>query len=189
MFNEKRIVDRVIAGDQNAFSWLIQQYHALVFHTAYRVVASREDAEDICQEVFINVYKGLPGFGFRCKLSSWITRIASNAAISYLHKYKKCRAGEWPKDDEQEYGVDETPHDAMVKKQASGHLHGLIKQLPQTYKTVLTLYHLDEYSYLEIEAATGMPGGTVKGNLFRARKLLREKLEVQMGEEVISGHK
>ena len=185
MLNEKTIVAQIINGDAAAFAQLVKQYHALAFHTVYRITGNREDTEDICQEVFISVFRGLPGFTFQCRLSSWIIRIAHNASISHLRKYKRDDGNKWYKDDAQDYYTGETPHDAVNRKQVSSHLHRIIKQMPHPYKTVLTMYHLNEYSYLEIEAATGMPGGTVKGNLFRARKLLKEKLEMQLGKELI----
>lgn len=179
MIQERKMVSRVIAGDLDAFARLIRQYEALVFHIAGRMADSTEDRKDICQEVFINVYKGLPGFAFQSKLSSWIGRIALHTAISYLRKHRKSHVGVWPEDEAFDYAGDDTPHDRMARKEISAHLHRLIRQLPEHYKTVLTLYHLNEFSYLEIEAATGMPGGTIKSYLFRARKLLREKLERQ----------
>lgn len=184
MFNENKIVAQIINGDAAAFARLVKQYHALVFHTVYRITGNREDTEDICQEVFISVFRNLSTFAFQCKLSSWIIRIAHNASISHLRKYKKDGRNDWYKDDAQEYATGETPQDTVDRKQLSGHIHRMIKQMPHPYKTVLTMYHLNECSYLEIASATGMPGGTVKGNLFRARKLLREKLELHLGKEL-----
>jgi len=179
------MIAQIINGSATASNQLVKQYHALVFYTVYRITANREDTEDICQEVFISVFRGLPGFAFQCRLSSWIIRIAHNACINHLRKYKKDDGNRWCQDDAQDYYPVETPHDTVVRKQVSFHLHRIIKEMPYLYKTVLTMYHLKEYSYLEIEAATGMPEGTVKGNLFRARKLLREKLEGQLGEELM----
>jgi len=188
MVNEKKMVSQVIAGDMAAFALLVRQYERLVFHIVGRLVENREDAKDVCQEVFISVYKGLPGFAFQSKLSSWIGRIAWRTAVSYLRKYKKSRMSAWPSGDacnDYEQVAYETPHDTTTKKELFSCIHRLIKQLPDRYKTVVTLYHFNEYSYHEIAAATGLPDGTVKGNLFRARKLLREKLEVHLGKELV----
>ncbi|MBS1567700.1 MAG: RNA polymerase sigma factor [Bacteroidetes bacterium] len=177
MIHEKTLVDLVIAGDAAAADRLVVQHRALVFQIAVRIVASQADAEDICQEVFMAVLKGLPSFSFQCKLSSWIGRITHNVSISWLRKYRKGRMTEWPKDDPQEYILYDTPQDSIERKETFGDLRRLVGLLPHQYKTVITLYHFDEYSYTDIEAATGMPGGTVKSYLFRARKLLREKME------------
>src|SRR4051812_12603985 len=100
MFNEKKIVSRVIAGDMAAFAQLVRQYEGLVRHIAGRLANNREDAKDICQEVFISVYKGLPGFAFQSKLSSWIGRIAWHTTVSYLRKYKKTRLYAWSAGDD-----------------------------------------------------------------------------------------
>jgi len=179
MIHERKLVSRVIAGDPDAFTQLIKQYEGLVFHIVRRMADCPEDIKDICQEVFINVYKGLPGFTFQAKLSSWIGRVALHTAVSYHRKYKKRNVSAWPEDEAFDHAGGDTPHDAVTRKEVAVHLRRLIRQLPEHYKTVLTLYHLNEFSYLEIAAATGMPGGTVKGYLFRARKLLKEKLEVR----------
>jgi RNA polymerase sigma factor (sigma-70 family) len=185
MFNEKEVISRIISGETTAFTLLVRQYEHLVFHVINRLIDTKEDTEDVCQEVFISVYRGLPGFGFQSRLSTWIARIAYHTAINYLRKHKKAGTTTSPEYMEQHHFTLETPHDATAKKDVSAYIHQLIEQLPEQYKTVLTLYHLNEFSYLEIEEITGMPEGTVKSYLFRARKLLKEKLEVHLKNELV----
>jgi RNA polymerase sigma factor (sigma-70 family) len=86
MFEEKEVVSRIIAGDLKAFKSLVGQYEALVFHVVYRLIENTEDAEDVCQETFLRVYKGIHQFAFQSKLSTWIASIAYNTTVNYLKK-------------------------------------------------------------------------------------------------------
>ena len=184
MFNEKEVISRIISGEVAAFASLVRQYEGLVFHMVNRLIDDKTDAEDVCQDVFLHVFKGLPGFNFQSKLSTWIARIAYNTSVNHLRKYKKGRHIAVDNIDNN-YFIDDSPRDAAVKKDTTDYIHRLLKQLPEQYKTVLTLYHLNEFSYLEIEEITGMPEGTVKSYLFRARKLLKEKLEAHLKNELV----
>jgi RNA polymerase sigma-70 factor (ECF subfamily) len=183
MFNEQAVITRILSGEVAAFPLLVKQYESLVYHMVNRLVDNEADTQDVCQEVFLNVYRGLAKFSYQSKLSTWIARIAYNASVNHLRKRKKSR---YVAEDEleQHHFTRDTPMDDAVKKDVSGYIHRLIAQLPGQYKTVLTLYHLNEFSYLEIEEITGMPEGTVKSYLFRARKMLKEKLEVHLKNEL-----
>lgn len=185
MFNEKEVVSKVLKGDLKAFDLLVKQYEKLVFHVVNRLVNDKEDKEDICQEVFIKVFKSLAGFAFQSKLSTWIARIAYLTAVNHLKKYKKAGITVYPTDISNFHFTNENPEQALTKQDTSTYIHRLIEKMPEQYKTVLTLYHLNEFSYQAIEEITGMPEGTVKSYLFRARKLLKEKLEVYLKNEII----
>lgn len=184
MFNEKEVIPKVLNGDWRAFDVLVKQYEKLVFHVIYRLVNEKEDAEDICQDVFVKIHKNLKSFAFQSKLSTWIARIAYLTAITYLKKYKGTAFTEYPEDLDNYHFTEESPEDILVRKDRSAYLNQLITQLPDQYRIVLTLYHLNEFSYQEIENITGMPEGTVKNYLFRARKLLKEKLSVYFKNEI-----
>ena len=184
MFNEKEVVSRILRGDIRAFESLVKQYERLVFYVIHRVVKDEHAAEDICQEVFIKVHKSLERFNFQSKLSTWIARISYLTAINYSRKYNREKASEYPDDIENYHFTADTPEHLLTKKDTANYVEQLILQLPERYRTVLTLFHLNEFSYLEIEEITGMPEGTVKNYLFRARKLLKEKLEVYLKNEL-----
>ena len=183
MFDEKELVAKVINGDLRAFELLVKQYQKLVFHVVNRLIDNREDAEDICQEVFILVHKTIGKFRFESKLSTWIARIAYVTAINYLRKYRKNKPTDSQID--QFHFTEENPQNLLSKKEESNYVNMLISQMPEQYKTVLTLYHLNEFSYQEIEEITQMPEGTIKSYLFRARKLLKEKLSVYLKKELL----
>jgi len=177
MYNENQLVNQVLLGNRQAFGLLVQQYEKLVFHVINRMVRNQADVEDICQEVFIKVYKGLPGFSFESKLGTWIARIAYTTAINFMRK--KEGKGMVFSDEIMIHWEDaeDDPEALIEKKDLSTQLNRLIDELPAPYKLVITLYHIYQFSYEEVEQITGMPAGTVKGNLFRARKLLKQKME------------
>lgn len=172
-------VQRVLDGDKEAFKEIIAANQRLVFHVVRRLVGNLADAEDICQDVFVKVYRNLSKFKYESKLSTWIAKIAYNTAINFLEKKKvplfddnsPCEitlddvAGAEP-------GPDETTQGSDI----SSRLHVMIGQLPVQYRSILTLYHLEDLSYKEIGKILGLPEGTVKSYLFRARKMLKERL-------------
>jgi RNA polymerase sigma factor (sigma-70 family) len=163
----------------------VKQYERLVFFVIKRLVTEHEDIEDICQEVFIKVYQNINRFMFQSRLSTWIARIAYLTAINHLKKNKKHKPGDNPAEVENYYFTKDDPEYLLTKKDASAYINYLVEQMPLQYKTLLTLYHLDEFSYKEIEEITGMPEGTIKNYLFRARKLLKQKLEIYLQNELI----
>ena len=184
MLNEKEIVSRILKGDFRAFELLVKEYEKLVFFVINRIVYDVNDKEDICQEVFIKVHKSLGNFKFESKLSTWIARIAYLTAINYNKKYRNERQQvEYPENIDNYHFTDESPEQVLSKKNLSEYINKLIGQMPLQYRTVLTLYHLNEFSCQEIEQITGTPEGTIKSNLFRARKLLKEKIQKDFKNE------
>jgi RNA polymerase sigma-70 factor (ECF subfamily) len=184
MFNEKEVVTRIINGDIRAFELLVKQYEKLVFYVIHRIVKDQNTAEDICQEVFIKLHRSLVRFNFQSKLSTWIARITYLTAINYLRKYNREWITDYPDNIENYHFTGETPEQLLTKKDVANYVEQLVLELPEKYRTVLTLYHLNEFSCVEIEEITGMPEGTVKSYLFRARKLLKEKLQAYLKNEL-----
>ncbi|MFI5136302.1 MAG: RNA polymerase sigma factor [Sphingobacteriales bacterium] len=185
MFNEKQVVTKILNGDMGAFESLVKQYERLVYVVVNRLVCEPDDVEDICQEVFIKVYNSLFRFGFQSKLSTWIVRIAYFTAINYIKKYKKEVLSNYPEDMETYHFTNDNPEQILTQKDTAIYIDQLILQLPEKYRTVITLYHLSEFSCEEIGEITGMPEGTIKNYLFRARKLLKEKIEADLKDEPI----
>ena len=183
MFNERQILQQIKQGNHTAFSALVQQYQKLVFHVVQRMVLCPQDVEDISQEVFIKVYKRLDTFGYESTLATWIARIAYLTAIDHL---RKGQPNSIPREQalDQLYVSDETPEQALIQTDVRQYIQQLIDGLPESYRIVLTLYHLEEFSYREIEHITGMPAGTVKNYLFRARKLLKDKLAHSLNDDL-----
>lgn len=177
MFDEKEIVKRILKGDFRAFELLVKQYEKLVFFVIHRLVQDQHNKKDICQDVFIKVYRNLNKFKFQSKLATWIARIAYLTAVDYIKKNKKDFLFDYPENIDHYHFTDENPQEQLIQKDSAAYVNYLIEQMPRQYKTVITLYHLNEFSCSEIEAITGIPEGTVKSYLFRARKLMKEKIE------------
>lgn len=195
---EKELIEKVLAGDAQAFRVLVENYQRLVCHVVFRMVANEADREELCQEVFVKIYQHLKNFNFQSKLSTWIARIAYNACINYLKKKKTPlyddlaeTALDSPEDKALAFiegvaGDLPSPDELAVNREMRLFLHEAIGELPAQYRAILTLYHLDEMSYREIGEIINLPEGTVKSYLFRARKLLKERmLEKYSAEELL----
>ncbi|WP_345950918.1 MULTISPECIES: sigma-70 family RNA polymerase sigma factor [unclassified Mucilaginibacter] len=183
MFNEKEVVSSILKGNMQAFELLVKQYERLVFFVVNRLISNREDMEDICQEVFVKVHKSLHNFAFQSKLSTWIARIAYLTAINHLRKNKTERITHYPDDIENFHFTYDTPELTLTRKNTAEYVNLLIAQMPVQYRTVLTLYHLNEFSYQEIEEITGIPESNIKSHLFRGRKWLKEKIQQDLKDE------
>ena len=165
----------------NAFTFLVNRYQKLVVHITGRLIQRQDELEDVCQEVFLKVYQNLGKYRNECKLSTWIATIAYNTSINYLRKFKK---GDMISLEEMLTMPVISDAKALDFERIDLHqyIRSQIELLPVQYRTVLTLFHLEEFSYQEIEQITGMPEGTVKSYLFRAKAILKEKLKFVVDE-------
>jgi RNA polymerase sigma-70 factor (ECF subfamily) len=184
MTDDRALVSRIISGDMQAFRLLIKQNERLVTHMIARLVDRAEDREEICQDVFMKAYEKLAEFNFQSRLSTWVATIAYRHAINHLRK-RRIEVADLPEEGEMErfFVADDNPGQVLAERELEAQLLQLIEQLPVQYKTVLTLFHLDDKNYAEIGEITGMPEGTVKSYLFRARALLKEKAKKYLNEE------
>jgi RNA polymerase sigma-70 factor (ECF subfamily) len=180
--NDAELINQILNGNMNAFTFLVNRYQKLVVHITGRLIQRQDELEDICQEVFLKVFQNLKKYRYECKLSTWIATIAYNTSINYLRKFKK---GEEVEPDESaalrnlaDYKLNDFERTDLHR-----YIRDQIELLPVQYRTVLTLFHLEEFSYQEIEQITGMPEGTIKSYLFRAKALLREKLKFVIDED------
>ena len=187
MTEDKNLIYRILSGETIAFAELIEQYKKLVFHIVFGIVKDKEEREDICQDVFIKVYQGLKEFKGDCKLSSWVGKIAYNTSLNLIGK----RHDDLWEDMGSREGFLESVNgngyqpDYFAAQSNYGEiLRSEISQLPKQQKLIVSLYHFDDLSYKEISEITGLPDGTVKSYLFRARQSLKESLERKYhGEE------
>lgn len=197
MEQEKQLVEKIAAGDLNAFQQFIEDYQQLVSHMVFRMIKNETDREEICQDVFLKIYQSLPKFQFRAKLSTWISTIAYNTCINYLKKKKALLYEDLQPSNNSTEDTGENrqsnielvqheylqPDEMAIAQETSEMLYRELNQLPAVYRTILTLYHLDNYSYNDISNIIGLPMGTVKSYLFRARKLLKDKLLKKYAEQ------
>lgn len=179
--NDTELINQILNGNMNAFTFLVNRYQKLVVHISGRIIQHREELEDVCQEVFLKVYQNLGKYRNECKLSTWIATVAYNTSINYLRKFK--RGDEINSDDVKAFEkLADFKSDDYEKTDLHRYIREQIELLPVHYRGVLTLYHLEEFSYQEIEQITGMPEGTVKNYLFSAKALLKEKLKFVVDE-------
>jgi RNA polymerase sigma-70 factor (ECF subfamily) len=183
MVDDRALVSRVLSGDMQAFRALIKKHERLVAHMVGRLVKHEEDREELCQDVFMKVYEKLSDFNFQSQLSTWIATIAYRQAINHLRK-KKMQVADLP-DHDSALAVFVSPDraDELAEQDVETYLLKMMDLLPVQYKAVLTLYHLEQKNYAEIGEITGMPEGTVKNYLFRARQLLKDKATKYLGRE------
>ena len=182
--NESELIRQVQNGNSNAFRYLVSSYQKLVVHITGRVIQNQEDLEDVCQEVFIKVFRNINRFKGDAKLSTWVASIAYNTSLDYLKKYRKKELNFTDKLKQIE-GDGPVDSQIMEKRDLHRYIREQIELLPLHYRSVVTLYHLEEFNYKEIEEITGMPEGTVKSYLHRARQILKDKLKFAVTDEVL----
>jgi len=184
----KRLITRIVSGDQHAFQTLIEKYQRLVSHIVFRMIPNASDGKDICQDVFMKVYQNIGNFRHESKLSTWIATIAHNTCLNYLQKKKIPLFEDHTSN---EITIDDVSGDQIFpdmvteSRDLSRRLHREIQELDVKYRTILTLYHLDEMSYAEIGKVMNLPPGTVKSYLFRARKQLKDRLLMQYQRDAL----
>ena len=185
---DRDLVDRVLSGETNVFGIIIKNTENLVAKIIFDMIASESDKKDIAQDVYIKAYQKLPGFKFQSKLSTWIGQICYNTCIDHLRKKKLILAEnifEAETDSSNDIldmmntaqgNFDEPVDTFVIGKNISEIVKRKIEKLPANYKMLISLYHKEELSYDEISTITGLPAGTVKSYLFRARRELKNDL-------------
>jgi RNA polymerase sigma-70 factor (ECF subfamily) len=138
------------------------------------------DNEDLFQEVFLRVFKGIRKFREEAKLSTWIGSIAHHVCVDYLRKKKLNSIYEGIEEDFKTIQNIRSEFNTEDHEDLNKLLLSAIEKLPPAFRTVITLFHLDEHSYKDISAITGMPEGTVKSYISRGRESLRQMLTIAM---------
>ena len=180
------LFERIKAGDKNAYQSFIEAYQRLVSHIVFRMISNKTDREDISQDVFMKAYQNMAGFRYESKISTWIATIAYNTCINYLQKKKMRLFDDCSPESESLENIsgEHVLPDAFIEgKDIAICLQTEISKMDVRFRTILTLYHLDEMSYTEIGKIMDLPEGTVKSYLFRARKQLRKQLMLKYRKE------
>ena len=161
-----------------AFETLVVRYERYVYNLALRVVGNPDEAEDLAQQAFVRAWRALPNFRGQAKFSTWLYRIVTNLCYNCLPHIKKDLAMLAP-DEEALHMPDERQavEPGLLDAELRECLHRAIEALPEGYRLLLTLRHLQELSYEEIAQVTGLPLGTVKTGIFRARRRLKDVLD------------
>lgn len=179
------LVQTAVAGREASFEELVRRYQRPIAAYVYRMVGDYDAALDLTQEVFIKVYNSLSRYRAEFKFSTWIYKIAHNAAIDHLRRHAvREQAMTTSVDGERREVMIEsrrlTPEQESERKERRSEIESVVQLLPASYRELIVLRHSHDLSYDEMAEVTGLPLGTVKNRLFRARETMRDLL-VQRG--------
>jgi RNA polymerase sigma-70 factor (ECF subfamily) len=193
---EERLIARLVARDERAFNELVRAYDRRVFALVLRMIGNRAEAEDLAQEVFVQVFKAIGSFRGDSKLSTWIYRIAVNLCKNRTKYLRVRHAGEQEELEavaervplgeagRANVGQVERPDEMIAGKQVELIVQRAILALEPDFRECLVLRDVEELSYEEIGEITSLPAGTVKSRIHRARAMLREIVERELGEKI-----
>lgn len=179
---DDQLVKRAMNGDQDAFKALMNKYQKPLYYHIVKMVKNNEQIEDIIQESFVKAFSNLSSYNTNYAFSTWLYRITTNHTIDYLRKKKlQTTSIDEPiraKDGEMQFqivGNAETDR-RIIRKERKKIVSDAIQNLPEKYREVIEMRHLEEMSYQEISEQLDLPLGTVKAHIFRAREMLYKAL-------------
>ena len=176
-YSDQLVVDQIVSGQKDLFRLLVRRYERAVYGMGLSFFRNAEDSSDFTQEVFLKVYRNLSRFEGRSRFSTWLYKIAYNTAVNGVNRRKEYYSlAEGEETGEASNG--DTPERMLIRKAVREAVLTSLEELPQRYRVCIDLYFFYDRSYQEIEAITGFPVNTIKSHVFRAKKLLREKLEL-----------
>ena len=176
---EHELIERCRQGDETAFRELVDQYKGLVFALIARSIANRARAEELAQDVFLKVHKGLPYFRGESKLSTWIYRIVLNALSQERPELVTVSLDDTTDQEHRpalQVAADDSAFGDLVLKDR---LQKAILRLPMQYQVLVNGHYLKGMKYEDLAEALDMPMGTVKTHLHRAKRQLRRLLETE----------
>jgi RNA polymerase sigma-70 factor (ECF subfamily) len=174
--HERELVERCRSGDERAFQELVDRYKDLVFALIARTVQDRSRAEDLAQDVFLRIHRGLPYFRGEARLSTWIYRIVANAVMQDHGRAPKMATF----DDERRAQAASASDPQFNDFEVRDRLEKAIARLPANYRLLVAAHYLRGVQYEELAEALQLPLGTVKTQLYRAKQQLRRLLETEL---------
>ena len=182
---DKELLEQVVSGNQNAFRLLVDKYQILVFNTCLGFVGNRQSAEDLSQDVFVEMHRSISKFRGDSKLSTWLYRIAVNKSLNHIRDNKKHNIvrsierffyGEKEEKLDVEdyvYGLTDAP---LEQQQHAKELHSAIQSLPENQQIAFNLNKFDDLSYKQIAEVMDVSLSTVESLIHRAKKNLQRRL-------------
>lgn len=180
------IIQRVIGGEKKAYAELVDRHKEKAMTLAFKMLKNREDAEEALQDAFIRAFNALPRFEWKSSFSTWFYRIVFNVCASALSKRGNDHPVSFQANDEEETALEVAsqeplPDIALESSELSTIVFEEIEKLPEAYGPTFTLFFVQDMTYEEIVQVTGLPLGTVKARLFRARAMLRDAVVKRIG--------
>jgi len=168
-----------VDGRAEGFEELVRRYQRPITSYVYRMLGDHESALDVTQEVFIKVYNSLERYSSEYKFSTWLYRIAHNAAIDHIRRKSPNEQSIETENKDGSYQLqiespNPTPEQERERSEWRTEIEAVVKCLPSVYRELILLRHAQDLSYDEIAEITNLPLGTVKNRLFRAREMMRE---------------
>ncbi|HEY6897697.1 MAG TPA: RNA polymerase sigma factor RpoE [Rhodocyclaceae bacterium] len=181
---DQLLVERVQAGDKQAFGLLVAKYQRKLLRLVSRLVRDSAEAEDVVQEAFIKAYRALPNFRGDSAFYTWLYRIGVNAAKNWLVSNGRRVPTRTDVDSEEAEGYAEadllrdgdTPDRVLLSKQIAATVNAAMDRLPEELRTAIALREIDGLSYEEIAEVMACPIGTVRSRIFRAREAIAKEL-------------
>lgn len=178
---DEKLARKAAAGNLNTFETLVSRYQGKIFSFIYRMVNSNEDARDLTQEVFLQVYRSLGHFRGDSSFSNWVYRIASNKCLDFLRRNKKNKTVEFNDNlhqtPQQIIRINSNnPEQVYLNEEKIRRLRRIISGLPDRYRIAIVLFHYENMSYQQISDTLDIPAKTVATRLYRAKLLLKERL-------------
>lgn len=178
---DEMLVKRAQGGDLAAYGELVARYQDRVYGLAVRLLTAGEDARDAAQEIFIRVFRALPGFDLRADFATWLYRVATNACLDKLRRRRRERLRSLPLEEGpgwQDRLRDDRagPEDALLNKERLQELRRAVAGLPDGYRVALVLHHYQQLSYRQVAECLGLPEKTVATRIRRAKLMLKQRL-------------
>jgi len=183
---ELESIRMTLAGDKEAFRFIVDSYKNGVFNLLFRMSGNRQDAEDLAQEAFIKAFKNLHSYDKKYPFRNWILTIAANLCKNHIKRGKILNiisifAGKHDPEERNELidppAENNNPPDHIIEKEEKQRLFGIVDLLPERYKIVFMLRYVEEFSYSEIANITGFPLGTVETYIYRAKEQFLKNLK------------
>ena len=173
------LIVTAISGREDSFEELVRRYQRPITNYVYRMLNNYDASLDVTQEVFIKVYNSLARYSSDYKFSTWLYRIAHNAAIDYMRRNSTYTQSLEAENSDGTYQLqiespNPTPEQDRERSEWRTEIDTVVKCLPTVYRELILLRHSQDLSYDEIAEITNLPLGTVKNRLFRAREMMRE---------------
>ncbi|HET7113752.1 MAG TPA: sigma-70 family RNA polymerase sigma factor [Pyrinomonadaceae bacterium] len=177
---DRELVSTAVSGVEGSFEELVRRYQRPISAYVYRMVGNYESALDLTQEIFIKVYNSLERYRAEFKFSTWIYKIAHNAAVDHLRRTatREQSLVVGSDGDQFELPIESSrlsPEQESERRERRGEIETVVRSLPANYRELIVLRHSQDLSYEEIVEVTGLPLGTVKNRLFRAREIMRQQ--------------
>ncbi len=191
--NDNEILSRILKGEHRAYAELIDRHKDRAMTLAMRMLKNRADAEEALQDAFVRAFHALPGFEKKSSFSTWFYRIVFNVCSTVLSKRPRVQVSSIDAADDDPMRADDPVSGDMPDiEYETAEFHSIVREaidaMSEQYAAILTLFFVQDMSYDEIVDVTGLPLGTVKNRLFRARQMLQHAVLKRCGRTVSIGY-